>query len=310
MGIGNVLFSKNIKYILNTHKGTMNKPYDFIDIAIEEAKVSLREGNSGFGAVIVKDNNVISKAHDTDTTLKDPTAHAELSAIRQASGILNGNFEGCILISTHEPCPMCSTAIVWSGIKHVAFGYSIVEALNQGRKRINLTCEELFKRAGVEIEVTRGVKRNECSLLYNSQVRSSIKQLRKADSEKLKNQAEELKIKRLKWFETQQIQNDTKNPLESAYNLLLLKLGISSTEAPIVVREERKLVFHSKNFCPTLEACKILDIDTRVVCKALNEEPTQALLQQLDPRIEFTRNYDALRPKKDYCEEMIILNEK
>lgn len=295
---------------MDTNIGTMNNPYDFIDIAIEEAKKSLREGNSGFGAVVVKDNDIISKAHDTDTISKDPTAHAELSAIRLASKILNGNFERCMLVSTHEPCPMCSTAIVWSGIKHIAFGYSIKEALKQGRKRINLTCEELFKRAGVEIEITSGVKKNECGLLYNSQVRKSIKQLRNIDSDKLKIQAEELKNKRLNWFNTQQTQINTNDPLESAYSLFLSKLGITSAEAPIVDRQKTKIVIHSKNFCPTLEACKILGLDTREVCKELNEEPTQALLQQLDPRLAFTRNYDALRPYEDYCEEMITLKDK
>lgn len=287
----------------------MNNPYDFIDIAIEEARISLREGNSGFGAVIVRDNNLISKAHDTDTVSKDPAAHAELSVIRLAAKILNGNFDRCMLIATHEPCPMCSTAIIWSGIKHIAFGYSIEEALTQGRKRINLTCEELFKRAGVEIKVTKGVKRNECGLLYNYQVRSSIKQLRNADSERLKVQAEELKIKRLNWFNAQQIRINRNDPLESAYNLFLSKLGITPAEAPVVDRRKNKLVIHSKNFCPTLEACKILDLDTREICKKLNERATQALLQQLDPRLIFTRNYDALMPNKDYCEEMIILKD-
>ncbi len=75
-------------------------------------------------------------------------------------------------------------------------------------------------------------------------------------------------------------------------------------------RQKTKIVIHSKNFCPTLEACKILGLDTREVCKELNEEPTQALLQQLDPRLAFTRNYNALRPYEEFCEEMIILKDK
>jgi tRNA(Arg) A34 adenosine deaminase TadA len=118
----------------------MNNPNRFIDIAIEEAKKSLQEGNSGFGAVIIRDNLLISRAHDTDKISKDPTAHAEINAIRQASKQVNGDFSDCMIVSTHEPCPMCSAAIVWTGIKQVAFGYSIHDSLNQGRKRINLTC--------------------------------------------------------------------------------------------------------------------------------------------------------------------------
>lgn len=295
---------------MKVKKGIMNNPYDFIDIAIEEAKKSLRDGNSGFGAVIVRDNNLISKAHDTDSTSKDPTSHAEINAIRFASIKLEGDFNECMLISTHEPCPMCSTAIIWSGIKQVAYGYSIKDALNQGRKRINLTCNELFNRAGADISITSDVKKRECSLLYNHQVRENIKQLRNADSNKLEALAENLKSKRLGWFNTHKFQSDVENPLDSAYELFLKKLGISPKEAPIISREKNKLVIHSENFCPTLEACKILGKDTREICKKINEEATQALLQQVDSRIVFRRNYNALRPYKPYCEEMIILEDK
>lgn len=288
----------------------MNNPHNFIDIAIEEAKKSLQDGNSGFGAVVIRDNSLVSKAHDTDSTSKDPTSHAEINAIRLAAIKLKGDFNECMLVSTHEPCPMCSTAIVWSGIKQVAYGYSIEDALNQGRKRINLTCNELFNRAGADIKITSDVKKRECSLLYNHQIRENIRQLRNADSNKLEALADNLKSKRLSWFNTHQFRTDSKNPLDSAYELFLKKLGISSEEAPIVDRQENKLVIHSENFCPTLEACKILGMDTREVCKKLNEEATQVLLQQIDSRLVFKRNYDALRPYKPYCEEMIILEDK
>lgn len=287
----------------------MNSPEKFIDVAIREAKKSLKAGNSGFGAVVIKDDVLISKAHDTDKTAKDPTAHAEITAIRMAASKLNGNFDNCMLVSTHEPCPMCSTAIVWAGIKQVAFGYSIQDSLNQGRKRIDLTCNELFKRAGVLIEIIDNVKKEECSLLYNDQVRKSINQLRNADADIIVKLSERLSKKRISWFHKQKIQQDAKDPLLAAYQLFLKKLGISADEAPIVEKQKNRLVIHSKNFCPTLEACKILDLDTRIVCKQLNEGPTQELLQQLNPNLRFKRNYNCLRPYKPYCEEMIIMDD-
>ena len=77
----------------------------------------------------------------------------------------------------------------------------------------------------------------------------------------------------------------------------------------MVMKTDRKIVFHSQNFCPTLEACKILDLDTRVICKEVNEGPTNALVKQISERLEFRRNYEQLRPYCDYCEEMIVLNE-
>lgn len=170
----------------------MNRPEKFIDTAIKEAKNSLKEGNSGFGAAVISNDVLVSKAHDTDKTLKDPTAHAEMNAIRIASGRVKGDFSNCMLVSTHEPCPMCATAIVWAGIKQVAFGYSIQDSLTQGRKRIDLSCKELFQRAGASIEIFGNVKKEECSLLYHDQVRKSIKQLRNADSAMLAQCAENL----------------------------------------------------------------------------------------------------------------------
>ena len=160
---------------------------------------------------------LVSKAHDTDTISKDPTSHAEINAIRLASINLEGDFNSCMLVSTHEPCPMCSTAIVWAGIKQIAYGYSIKEAINQGRNRIDLTCDEVFKRSGVYIEITNNVKKEECGLLYNRQIRDSIELLRKADSDKFVELSENLTNKRLRWFNSHQFPNDDRDPLSSAY---------------------------------------------------------------------------------------------
>ena len=147
----------------------MGKLEEYMDIAIAEAKDSLNEGNSGFGAVIVQDDTVIARAHDTDTTSNDPTAHAELNVIRMAAKMTKGDLSGCLLVATHEPCPMCSTAIVWSGITKIAYGYSIQDSLEQGRKRIDIPCTEIFARSGKAIEVLKGIKKEECGLLYARQ---------------------------------------------------------------------------------------------------------------------------------------------
>ena len=101
----------------------------FMVMAIEEAMISLREGNYGFGAVIAKNNELIAKEHDTERTTGDSTAHAEMTVIRSASSKLGRDLSGCVMIATHEPCPMCATAIIWSGITEIAFGYSIKDAI-------------------------------------------------------------------------------------------------------------------------------------------------------------------------------------
>ena len=279
-------------------------------LAVEEAKVSLREGNNGFGAVLAKDGQVIAAGHDCEDTQDDPTSHAELNVIRAASRVLGRKLTGCRMISTHEPCPMCAAAIVWADIPAVVYGYSIEDAFSQGRKRMNIGCAEIFARAGACVEIRKGVLKDDCAILYREEVRREIKRLRAADDAALCALNEDSTARRTAWFLEQgdRIRRRGDNdPLEAGYRLLLERFHISQEEAPVVFRTERQIGFHSMNFCPTLEACKILGLDTRYICKRINEDSTNRLLRLLDPRLRFSRNYEKLRPYLEYCEEMITL---
>jgi len=93
--------------------------------AIEESKANLENNYSNggpFGAVIVKDGEIISSAHNTVVESKDPTAHAEINAIRKACQKLNTHdLTDCTLYTSAEPCPMCLSAIIWSNIKIVYY---------------------------------------------------------------------------------------------------------------------------------------------------------------------------------------------
>lgn len=279
----------------------------YMRLAVEQARISLREGNKGFGVVIVKDGSVISLAHDGECTENDPTSHAELNAIRAASKKLGRNLYGCVLISTHEPCPMCATAILWSGITEIAYGYSINDALAQGRRRINMPCSEIFQRAGVDVKIHEGVLKEECSVLYREDVRAAVKRLRGATDKTLKELNADSTNRRTQWFKENKATFDflDGDPVTAGYQLLLKRFKISEAEAPVAAKTEREIVFHSQNFCPTLEACKILGLDTRDVCRKLNENATDALVKQVNPCLEFSRNYTKLRPYAAYCEEKV-----
>ena len=279
-------------------------------LAIEEARMSLREGNCGFGTVVVKDGRLVARARDAEKTAADPTAHAEITAIRMASAKLGRDLSGAVLVTTHEPCPMCASAMLWSGISEIAFGCSIQEAINQGRRRIDLPCREIYVRAGRELLIHPEVLKHECELLYNRAVRDHVDQLCNADQSKLEALARELSAKRLQWFAGQcrPICSDSGDLIKCAYEVFLKKLGIEASEAPVTHRDENSLVLHSMNFCPTLEACRILDMDTRFVCRHLTEIPTTELLRQIHPGLRFTRNYEMLRPHAPYCEEIITLD--
>jgi tRNA(Arg) A34 adenosine deaminase TadA len=193
-----------------------------MQLALEEARLSLREGNKGFGAVIAKEGRIISRAHDLETTAKDPTSHAEMNAIKEASGKLDG-FAGCVLVSTHEPCPMCATAAVWAGISKIAYGYSIQEAIRQGRRRIDLTAREIFERAGVNIKIHENVLAFECSVLYRRDVRAEIEKLRNADDAILCALNAVKVDRRTKWFNENREKFELLNGdiVNSGYRLLL-----------------------------------------------------------------------------------------
>ena len=102
----------------------------YIEMAVEEARKGILAGKGGpFGAVVVKDGQVLSKASNEVFSSCDPTAHAEVIAIRRASEKLhNYDLSGCVLYSTGEPCPMCFSAIVWANIKEVYYCASVEEA--------------------------------------------------------------------------------------------------------------------------------------------------------------------------------------
>ena len=280
--------------------------------AIKEAEESLREGNNGFGAVIFMDGEIIAKAHDREDTDNDPTSHAEANAIRAACGKLGKKLAGCILVATHEPCPMCATATVWAGITEIAYGHSIKDARMQGRNRLDFPCAEVFEREGARVKIHAGLLREECGVLYRKDVRTEIERLRDAGDDSLKALSEDSARKRTAWFHENREGFDfiSDDLPESAYRLLLKRLRIGPEEAPVTEKTKNCIVFHSVNFCPTLEACRILGLDTREICRKLNEASTDTLIKQLDGRLRFSRNYDKLRPYAEYCEETISLSEE
>lgn len=96
----------------------------FMQTAIDEARHGMDHNHGGpFGAVIVKDGEIISRAHNDVLKTNDPTAHAEILAIRQASEILDRfDLSDCEIYTTSEPCPMCLAAIYWARIRTIYFG--------------------------------------------------------------------------------------------------------------------------------------------------------------------------------------------
>jgi len=115
------------------HEMNMKSEMFFLKRAIEIARQGIRRGFGPFGAVIVKDGEIISEANNTVVLSHDPTAHAEVLAIRKASDILGSHdLTGCILYCSCEPCPMCLGAIYWGGLTKVVYASDRFEAEASG----------------------------------------------------------------------------------------------------------------------------------------------------------------------------------
>jgi guanine deaminase len=96
----------------------------FMESAIALSIKAMRSGRGGpYGAVVVRDGEIIGRGMNEVTSLNDPTAHAEMTAIRQACDYVGDwNLEGCELYTSCEPCPMCMGAVYWARLDRIYYG--------------------------------------------------------------------------------------------------------------------------------------------------------------------------------------------
>lgn len=106
----------------------------FMQEAIAQAREGIRAGHGGpFGAVVVKDGKIVGRGHNRVISSHDPTMHGEIAAIRDACAALGSHqLTGCTLYTTAQPCPMCLSAIFWSGITEVYYGCTIEDTSGIG----------------------------------------------------------------------------------------------------------------------------------------------------------------------------------
>ncbi|WP_129600675.1 tRNA adenosine(34) deaminase TadA [Anaerophilus nitritogenes] len=130
--------------------------------ALREAKKAMELEEVPIGAVIVKDGQIIARAHNLRETFKDPIAHAEILAIQKAAKFLGGwRLSGCDLYVTVEPCPMCAGAIILSRIDTLVIG--TMDPKGGGAGSLFNIPED--NRLNHQTKVIRGILKNECAQL-------------------------------------------------------------------------------------------------------------------------------------------------
>ena len=137
----------------------------WMDLAIKQAIKAEKEGEVPIGAVLVKDELLIAKAHNQPITKNDPTAHAEVQLLRNAGKKLqNYRLTGSTLYVTLEPCAMCFGAMIHARIERIVFGAYDPKTGVCGSSE-DLTNANCFKH---KINVTGGVSERKCSQLLQA----------------------------------------------------------------------------------------------------------------------------------------------
>ncbi len=141
--------------------------------AIGEARSGIAAGQSPFGAVVVRDGRLLARGHNHVWAWTDPTAHAEVVCIRHAAKAAGSiSLAGCVMYTTCEPCPMCASAIHWSGLDEVVWGATIEDARRAGFNELGLAATEVYRIGGSRVRATAGVRREECAGLFEEFARA------------------------------------------------------------------------------------------------------------------------------------------
>ena len=142
---------------------------EFMKEAIKLADANIRQGVGGpFGAVIVRDHTILAHGVNMVTSTNDPTAHAEIVAIRNACTVLNSfSLSGCSIYINCEPCPMCLAAIYWAGIEKVYYAATRKDAAEIGFAD-NYIYDEIAKKTNQRTIPSRQLMRSEALTVFET----------------------------------------------------------------------------------------------------------------------------------------------
>jgi tRNA(Arg) A34 adenosine deaminase TadA len=135
--------------------------------AVAAAEAAIEKGQTPFGSAILRAGAVVASAGNSVWRDTDPSAHAEVNAVRAACRSLGRiDLSDCVLYSTCEPCPMCFTTAHWARIPRIVCGASIADAARAGFNELALDNERIKGLAGLAVELVPGVRAEECRALF------------------------------------------------------------------------------------------------------------------------------------------------
>lgn len=141
----------------------------FVREALEEARAAAASGNRPFGSVLVLDGEVIRRAQNSTVTDDDIAAHPEFKLARWAAASLEpAEIAESTLYTSTEPCPMCTGAVYWSGLRRVVFSCSSADKAEFAGPSIVMSCTEIFDNAVDDVEVIGHVLHDEGRAIHES----------------------------------------------------------------------------------------------------------------------------------------------
>ncbi len=139
----------------------------YMRLAIAKAGEGIEQGQTPFGACIVRDGEVLACSHNEVWATHDVTAHAEVQALRVACGQAKEiDLNGATIYCTCEPCPMCFGAIHWAKIGRIVFGAGIADAEEFGFNELPISNQTLREISGSETQIEGGLMKEESRELF------------------------------------------------------------------------------------------------------------------------------------------------
>jgi guanine deaminase len=147
-----------------TNASVEGTPQAWMRAAIEAARESISRGAGGpFGACIVRDGKILSVSSNHVLVDHDPTAHAEVMAIRKACSQLETHLlEGAEIYTTTEPCPMCFASLHWARVAKIYYGTNIGDVAKLGFNEMSLSNFQMRELGGSPVEIVPDFMREEC----------------------------------------------------------------------------------------------------------------------------------------------------
>lgn len=143
---------------------------EFMQIAIDQARLSLKKGCGPVGCIVVKNGEVIASGHNEEALRCDPTAHAEIVVIQKACQVVSSKYlDGCVLYSTLQLCAMCTVACIWARVECIVYGARREDVPARYFSEKSISVNELVHDSTQPfIELVPGILVDECAALYKN----------------------------------------------------------------------------------------------------------------------------------------------